>query len=476
MKSTTANAPGFGPAIELFRRATRDVPAYMDFLAKRGVVTAEIHTSEDFAAVPVMTKAGYLQHYPLDQRIWHGDVTEAGTWSTSSGSSGRPTYWPRDQVSLQQSIEFYDRILCANFQSDQRSTLVVVGFAMGTWIGGIYTYTGVLPLRRKGYPVSVITPGISTQAIVEAIVTLGPYYDQVVLVGYPPFVKDVLDQALDDVLRQDVKILLAGEAVTEAWRDYVLERLGKQGHPEQTCLIYGTADAGIMGHETPATIAIRRRANEDTQLGAALFGVEGTAVQPTFVEYDPRYRYAETDKDGYLLFTIDGTIPLIRYRINDQGRVYSGTKLVDVLEHQGHTRIAKGVNRAAGYIALYGRSDIATTFHSLNIYPENLQSAFQENDVESVLTGKFIVDTTTDDQHEQTLRLQVEVRRGSAPTVDLPSRIHKLAVTSLMDTNSEYRALHDTLGMKAEPVITFHEYGTGGFAPDIKHRWTGAHA
>lgn len=61
MKSTTANAPGFGPAIELFRRATRDVPAYMDFLAKRGVVTAEIHTSEDFAAVPVMTKAGYLQ-------------------------------------------------------------------------------------------------------------------------------------------------------------------------------------------------------------------------------------------------------------------------------------------------------------------------------------------------------------------------------------------------------------------------------
>ena len=45
--------------------------------------------------------------------------------------------------------------------------------------------------------------------------------------------------------------------------------------------------------------------------------------QPTFVRYDPERRYAEVDDDGFLLFTLDSSIPMIRYRINDQGAVFS---------------------------------------------------------------------------------------------------------------------------------------------------------
>ena len=52
----------------------------------------------------------------------------------------------------------------------------------------------------------------------------------------------------------DLKILMAGENISEGFRDYILKRIGKEGRAEHTCLIYGTADAGIMGHETLATI------------------------------------------------------------------------------------------------------------------------------------------------------------------------------------------------------------------------------
>ena len=90
---------------------------------------------------------------------------------------------------------------------------------------------------------------------------------------------------------------MAGENISEAWRDYILKRIGKEGKADHTCLIYGTADAGIMGHETPTTIAARRLARNDPRLNVALFGDDD--VQPTFVEYQPDFRFTETDR-GWL--------------------------------------------------------------------------------------------------------------------------------------------------------------------------------
>jgi phenylacetate-CoA ligase len=240
-----------------------------------------------------VTKANYLHHYPLNMLASRGDMTEAGTWSTSSGSSGKPTYWPRGLLSLEQSIDLYDKIFRQSFQSDERSTLAVIGFAMGNWIGGTYTFTGIQHLRALGHKLSVITPGIDVATILENIADLGPYYEQIVLVGYPPFLKDVLDQAPSPVTSKDLRILMAGENISEAWRDYILKRIGKEGKADHTCLIYGTADAGIMGHETPTTIAARRLARNDPRLNVALFGDDD--VQPTFVEYQPNFRFTETD-------------------------------------------------------------------------------------------------------------------------------------------------------------------------------------
>ena len=73
-------------------------------------------------------------------------------------------------------------------------------------------------------------------------------------------------------LDQDIKILLAGEAITESWRDHVLNRIGHPGDPGRVCLIYGTAEAGVMGHETALTTDIRRRAATDAVLSLELFG------------------------------------------------------------------------------------------------------------------------------------------------------------------------------------------------------------
>jgi phenylacetate-CoA ligase len=463
--------PGFGRALDTFRRAALEVPAYADFLRRNNVAPELIRTPQDFAGVPSVTKANYLQHYPLNMLAKGGDIASAGTWSTSSGSSGKPSYWPRGSLSLEQSIDLYDKIFRRSFQSHERSTLAVIGFAMGNWIGGTYTYTGIRHLRARGHRLSVIAPGIDIAAMLENIADLGPYYEQVVLVGYPPFVKDVLDQAPSSVLAMDLRILMAGENISERWRDYILKRIGHESGAGHTCLIYGTADAGIMGYETPTTIAIRRLARDDHRLDAALFG--GHEVQPTFVEYRPDFRFTETDPEGYLLFTVDNTFPLIRYRINDRGRVVTAAELERLLGQSGNDITVRTSAAEAAFIALGQRTDIAATFYSLKIFPESVRTALEETAVSGTVTGKFHLQTQDDEACGQTLRLHVELRADAAPDAGLAPRLAELVVTSLRRSNSEYRQLHQSIGSRAQPVVSLHQFGTGDFAPGIKHRWTG---
>jgi phenylacetate-CoA ligase len=467
----TIEPPGFERALGTFRRAALEVPAYADFLRRNGVTAEGVQTPRDFASLPPVTKANYLHHYPLNMLAWRGDMTEAGTWSTSSGSSGKPTYWPRGPLSLEQSIDLYDKIFRQSFQSDERSTLAVIGFAMGNWIGGTYTFTGIQHLRTLGHKLSVIAPGIDVATILENIADLGPYYEQVVLVGYPPFLKDVLDQAPSPVTSKDLRILMAGENISEAWRDYILKRIGKEGKADHTCLIYGTADAGIMGHETPTTIAARRLARNDPRLNVALFGDDD--VQPTFVEYQPNFRFTETDRDGYLLFTVDSTFPLIRYRINDRGCVVTASELAHLLGQCGHELGVQTSTEDAGFIALGRRADIVATFYALKIFPESVRAALEDTEIAGTVSGKFYLTTQSDEAYEQTLKLYVELRANATAEEGLAPRLQKLVVASLLRTNSEYRQLHQTFGQRAEPTISLHRFGTDGFAHGIKHRWTG---
>jgi phenylacetate-CoA ligase len=269
----------------------------------------------------------------------------------------------------------------------------------------------------------------------------------------------------------DLRILMAGENISERWRDYILKRTGNKSTAEQTCLIYGTADAGIMGYETPTTIAARRLARDDHRLDSALFGSH--EVQPTFVEYRPDFRFTETDPEGYLLFTVDNSFPLIRYRINDRGRVVTPTELQRLLALSGNGITVRTSAEQAGFIALGQRTDIAATFYSLKIFPESVRTALEETAVSGTVTGKFHLRTQDDEARGQTLRLHVELRADATPDAGLAPRLAELVVASLLRSNSEYRRLHQTLGSRAQPVISLHGFGTGDFAQGVKHRWTG---
>ena len=345
---------------------------------------------------------------------------------------------------------------------------------MGTWIGGTYTTAGALELSHRGHHISVATPGIDLEVAVATLAELGPHYDQVVLAGYPPLIKDLIDNTPEHLLSMDIKILLAGEAITEPWRDHVLARLGRSFEPERICLKYRTADAGLMGYETPVSVAIRRAALNDDALSQRVFGRPATAIQPTFVRYHPEYRYTEVDEDGYLLFTVDSAMPLIRYKIKDRGRVVDGSALSDALLDCGHPNLAHRVEPHEGFLVLYGRTDIAAIYHSLNIYPDNIRPAFENSSslpdaaVSTDLTGRFAVQVRADADHRQSLHISAELAKGAAASADLNERLAARCHESLVRTNSEYRSLSGSLGQSARPHITLHAYHSEGFGKGTK--------
>jgi phenylacetate-CoA ligase len=99
---------GSAAALALFHRVAVDVPAYGTFLADHGIDPDDIRTPAQFAALPLVTKANYVQKYPLSDICRGGRLTSCDMIAVSSGSTGTPTPWPRsvaDEIAVATRFE-----------------------------------------------------------------------------------------------------------------------------------------------------------------------------------------------------------------------------------------------------------------------------------------------------------------------------------------------------------------------------------
>lgn len=464
----------FARALQTFQETAQRVPAYADFLKKQNIDPSTIRTPEEFAAVPAMAKTNYLKKYSLPQLLWDGSFNDVSIVSTSSGSSGLPTYWPRGVLAAEESAHFHETIFNQNFQTKQKSTLVVIAFSMGNWIAGTYTLSAMQELQQCGHKITVITPGIDKGAIIRCLQDLAPCFEQTILMGYPPFIKDAIDGALDERVRLgplNLKIVLAGETISERWRDYILKRIKAVDEYGSMATIYGTADAGLLGNETPLSIYIRRLAMKNQKLAETLF--PNAMNLPSLVQYDPMRRYFE-EEHGYLVFTARNVLPLIRYKILDKGRIIPHQEMIATLTALGHT-IPTSVQcdgQQLPFLVIDGRTDVSTTFYALNVYPEHIKHGLELPQLQRYISGKFVVSTEYDDKtQEQSLHLMIELKKRVQSSVDLKQMILRSVVKSLKAYNNEYNRLYQELKHKADPIIELVDHESPEFAIKIKHRW-----
>jgi phenylacetate-CoA ligase len=451
------------------------VPAYGSFLAEHGVDPASVRTADDFVRLPLTTKEGYLRRHPLAELCRDGTLEGSDTVAVSSGSTGEPTVWPRflsDELAVATRFEqvFHD-----SFEADRRSTLAVVCFALGTWVGGMYTAACCRHLAAKGYRLVVATPGNNRDEILRVVDELGPAFEQVVLLGYPPFVKDVVDTGSRrgvDWPRYGVKVVLAGEVFSEEWRALVGARTGSTRPCFDSASLYGTADAGVLGCETPLSIAIRRFLAQEPGAAGELFG---DARLPTLVQYDPAARYFETTDEGTLLFTGDNGVPLVRYHIADEGGLVPHDELLAFVRGRGFDPLAelggaRGV-RPLPFVYVFGRSHFTVSYFGANVYPENVTVGLEQAPVADWVTGKFVLEAREDEDRDRRLALVVELAQGVEADAEKARTIADSVVTQLVRLNSEFA--HYVPAERRTPQVELKPAGDLEWFPvGVKHRYT----
>ncbi|MBE9213588.1 phenylacetate--CoA ligase family protein [Plectonema cf. radiosum LEGE 06105] len=476
--------------IKLFQDVATNVPAYQAFLKEQQINPDTIQSFDDFQKLPPLTKDNYLKCYPLADFCRDGKIASCDTIAASSGSTGKPTFWLRFFTDELQIATRFEQIFYDSFSADTKSTLAVVCFALGTWVGGMFTTNCCRYLSSKGYPVTVISPGTNKAEILRVVSELSPNFEQTVLLGYPPFLKDVIDTGIANSIewqQYNIKFVMAGEVFSEEWRNLVGERVGSQNPCDDFASLYGTADAGVLGNETPLSICIRQFLAKNPETARNLFG---ESRLPTLVQYDPMNRFFEvipnsTDSNsvnlnkgisrGTLLFSGDNGIPLVRYNILDNGGIITYDAMLEFLAEHGFSPI-KALSNQRGirnlpFVFVFGRSNFTISYFGANIYPENIKVGLEQPLISDWVTGKFVMQIQEDADKNSFLSVIVELAPQVEASEEKKQTVADSILTQLKRLNSEFA--NYVPSEYQTPRVELLPMGESEYFPQgVKHRYT----
>ncbi|MDB5178632.1 MAG: hypothetical protein JWN01_575 [Patescibacteria group bacterium] len=475
-------ARGAEKAIKLFHDAADHVPAYRKYLKAQGFNPALVHDIGDLVLIPTTSKAGYLRRYSRPELCWNGDFRSVRwTISTTSGSTGEPFYFPRTAEQDKQYALLAELYLRTNFRIHERSTLYIVAFPMGAWIGGLFTYEAVRRVGESGdYALSIITPGINKLEVIKAVQNIGHDFDQVIIGSYAPFLKDIIDDGRRAGLNwadYNLGFIFSAEGFSETFRDYVAEKTGLTNIYTDTLNHYGTVDLGTMAYETPVSILIRRMALDRPALYETIF--RQTAKLPTLAQYLPEQFYFE-ESNGQLYCTASSGLPLVRYDLQDLGGVITygqmerhfadhGLDLNAEIQAAGLTDLSWNLP----FVYVHERSDFSVSFFAFQIHPQTVRNALAGGQLAEELTGKFTMTVEYDLEGQQHLHTHVELKIDTPESPELHDRVQLAIVERLLAESSEYRRTFEEYGERVYPLLTFWPYEDPiYFKPGTKQKWT----
>ena len=208
--------------------------------------------------------------------------------------------------------------------------------------------------------------------ILGVVRKLDKQMSQIIITGYPPFLKDLIDHANVhgiDFKKYHARGVVGGQAMSEALRDKLME----SGFVKINSS-YGASDCDInIGVETSFEIKFRRILEATPGLARELYG-SGKGL-PMIFHYDPFNYHIESDADDRLIFTCnrnDRSSPRIRYDLGDKGRVYAMSDIQALLLKYGIEDLKPSINFPLLFV--WGR-DAAVTFRGAKVSFTDLERA-----------------------------------------------------------------------------------------------------
>src|SRR2546421_808922 len=460
-------------------RAVRRVPAYRAYLSTQGVAVNHLVPAGILEKLPETDKRSYIDPYPLAEPCLYGRIPFVGTTiDESSGSTGTPYNWIRSEAErhiAHRNISFF-----ARYCFGSEPIVTINAFSMGAWATG---FNMTLALNHNGI---VKSTGPDIGKILSTMRFLGPGYRYLIL-GYPPFVKHLLDEGDADGMPWDtyrMQAMVGGEGMTEELRDHLLQRFASVYSG------YGATDIEIgMAGESPASVAIRRLARARPDLRRALFGDDSRL--PMVFQYNPLIHYLEVNAQREVICTIsrlDVLAPRIRYNVHDEGGILDYGRMMATLRAFGLDPATFGDDPAAAgprgplpwvhpvrlpFLWIYGRRDATISVMGANIYPEDVETLIYRDAQLAAAAHSFSLSVVTDATSTPRPCISIELNEGFAADAAWRERISGQFKTGLDGLNLDYRAALGEFPAAMLPIIELYPRGEGPFKADagrIKQR------
>ncbi len=450
-----------------FEKASKQCPAYTDFLSKHGgrVKLKGWSWVPDFSGVTPMDKPNYIKAYTIPERCHGGRIpTRGAVIDESSGSTGKPNNWVRGKDE-REAVARIMQLALQELLGNRKQIMFVNAFALGPWATGMCVSGSIVDV------VLLKSTGPDIDKIITTLRDFGPGF-QYVIAGYPPFLKQLVDSNGVDWSKYDIVAFYGGEGMSEDMRTYLMRAFTKVYGD------YGASDLEInVSAENDFTIEFRRemarnapfRHAVNARVAAKCADTRRLAdALPHVFQYNSMDYLVETNELGELLVTLcrhTNVAPKIRYNIHDNGHVMTYRDAVKLAQ-------AHGVDTSAFPVAilgdlplmfLYGRSDLSVGFYGCKITPGEVEKIIFSMPELAEAFNSFRLITFEDAQHDKQLTLAIELGQGKAAPADSETMRERI-FSALRGANQDYRESERIFTAKGVvPKLEFHGFREGPF-------------
>ena len=438
-----------------FIKAKKHVPGYAAFLASKDFDrpsftgwTPNIHE------IPFTDKNNYVKQHDMASRCVGGSIPETGViFDESSGSSGKATNWVRgikERAKNAKMIKFgVENLLGTD------PIFVINAFALGPWATGInISMTSVKFAKLKSI-------GPDKAKIENTIKDFGTDHHYVIM-GYPPFLKMLVDDSEIDWTAHHVTFIFGGESMTENLRDYILSKGVNRVYSS-----LGASDLELnLAAENDFTISLRRLLRDNEALRTRL--LQHTGALPMIFQYNPTDFLFETTEQGELIVTVcrtDYLAPKIRYNIHDRGHSVQVQEVYNLLDELGidHNSLEKPKTDIP-LLFHYGRADMSVSFFGSNISPVDVQEALFSLPELTEKVNSFCFNTVEDHEGNKQLIVNLEVQNNKTFAGLNLEMIKQRFFDQLSKVNQDFREARRMVKDINQMAMNLYDFAQGPFA------------
>ncbi len=437
-----------------FVKAKRNVPAYIEFLISKNFSKPTFKGFiPNMNEIPETNKENYVKIFSMNQRCVNGKTPTKGVViDESSGSSGTATNWARglkERKMNAKMIQFGLKNLIGN-----EPLFIINAFALGPWATGVnitMSCVGISKLKSIG-PDKI--------KIENTIKAFGRDHKYVIL-GYPPFLKMLVDHSEIDWKSHDVSFIFGGESMSEGMRTYLTTKGIKKIYSS-----FGASDIELnISAENDFTISLRKLLNENEALCNKILKYSGAL--PMVFQYNPADFLIETSENGELIITVcrpDYIVPKIRYNIHDKGQIMQKKEVFKILKDLKLDKNLLVESKTDLPILFhYGRADMTVSFFGSNINQADVQETIYNLPQLAEAINSFCITTNEDLEGNKQLKISLELNQFANLTSFDSDVLSTDFINELAKVNQDFREVQKMLTNKNQIIICFFEFGKGPF-------------